>query len=149
MNQINLHQYNKYLKLELRDKKKYVYDPVRNKYVFLSPEEFVRQLYLQYLWIEKGLSKRLIQVEKEFKLGKQRKRYDIVCFNNKTEPFLLVECKSFKVDLDESAYKQVSVYNLELKIPFLALCNGRELQYVKINFENGDYEFVDDISWPH
>lgn len=49
--------------------KEYIYDEIRKQWIMLTPEEWVRQNFLQYLIQVKKYPATLIAVEKEIQLG--------------------------------------------------------------------------------
>ncbi|HOI33461.1 MAG TPA: type I restriction enzyme HsdR N-terminal domain-containing protein, partial [Bacteroidales bacterium] len=67
-----------------------VFDPIRRRYVALTPEEKVRQQVLQLLVDKLNVPEGLIAVEYTIKLGKLTKRCDIVVFSEKFSPILIV-----------------------------------------------------------
>lgn len=123
----------------------YVKDPIRRKWIQLTPEEFVRQLTLEYLMELPALSKRLLSVEKQIKVNGLTKRFDILLYNDKAEPFLLVECKAPQVKLSDETFRQISFYNLELKVPLLLITNGMDSYFCKVDFENAAYTFQSEV----
>ncbi len=52
-------------KIEMKDGKEHIFDPLRKKWVRLTPEEWVRQNFLQYLLQTKQYPASLIAIEKE------------------------------------------------------------------------------------
>ena len=76
--------------------KEYIYDPTRKKYLINSPEEWIRQNFIEYLHNKKGFPISLMSTEKLTKINSLKNRSDIVCFNRQGKPILLVECKSEK-----------------------------------------------------
>lgn len=65
---------------------------IRQKEIFLSPEEVVRQLYLMVLTIDYGYSKDRIQLEYPVSFGTEKKRADIVILQNDlSTPLIIVE----------------------------------------------------------
>ena len=77
---LNLPKYS--FKIKNRENKLYIFDIIRKKYIFLSPEEWVRQHFVHYLILDKNYPKSLIAIEKQLKLNKLVKRTDILVFNN-------------------------------------------------------------------
>lgn len=142
---LNLLQYNHLLETKSTNDKTYVMDPIRRKWIVVTPEEFVRQLTLQYLFELASESKRLISVEKQIKVNGITKRFDILLYDDQANPYLLVECKAPKVPLTDQTFQQVSFYNVELKVPLLLITNGRDSYFCKVDFENGTYTFEDQI----
>ncbi|MFZ4560072.1 MAG: type I restriction enzyme HsdR N-terminal domain-containing protein [Saprospiraceae bacterium] len=125
--------------------KRQVWDPFRESWVAVTPEELVRQLFLQYLVREKQYNKNRISVEKELRVGERTKRCDILVRNLAMEPFLIVECKSATVPLDHSVFFQIATYNLALQAPFLVLTNGRETWCCRLDYQNGSIEELSEL----
>ncbi len=101
-----------------------VFDEVRRKHVALTPEEWVRQHVLHYLFTEKKYPKTLVAVEKEIVVNGLRKRCDVVAFNRSGAPILLVECKADSVNITDEALRQILNYNQKLNVKYLWVTNG-------------------------
>ena len=104
--------------------KEFIFDEFRKRWVILTPEEWVRQNFLQYLTQTKKYPASLIAIEKEIKLGELKKRFDIVVYDGNTKPWMIVECKEMNVKLDKSVLDQVLRYNTTLNVPYLVITNG-------------------------
>lgn len=104
--------------------KEYIFDEMRRFWARLTPEEWVRQNFLQYLLNVKKYPASLIAVEKEIMLGELKKRYDILVFDREHRPWLLIECKAMEVSLSESVLEQVLRYHAAVPVPFLVITNG-------------------------
>jgi len=104
--------------------KEYIFDEVRRQWVLLTPEEWVRQNFLQYLIVGKKYPSSLIAVEKEIFLEDVKKRFDIVVYDRNTQPWMLIECKEMNVVLDKAVLNQVLRYNINLQVPYLVITNG-------------------------
>ncbi|MFM6926769.1 MAG: type I restriction enzyme HsdR N-terminal domain-containing protein [Ferruginibacter sp.] len=104
--------------------KEFIFDPFRKRWVLLTPEEWVRQNFLQYLTQIKKYPASLIAIEKEIKLGELKKRFDIVVYDKETKPWMIVECKEMNVALDKSVLDQVLRYNISLNVPYVCITNG-------------------------
>lgn len=104
----------------------YIFDIIRKKYVRLSPEEWVRQNFLNYLLKFKAYPKGLISVEKEIKINHLRKRYDIVVYDTQRKPWMLIECKAPQVLLTEDTFHQLLRYNQVISAPYWTLTNGKQ-----------------------
>jgi hypothetical protein len=102
----------------------YIFDEVRKRWVVLTPEEWVRQQFLQYLVQVKHYPLSLIAVEKQLLMGDLRKRFDIVVYGKDTKPRMVVECKQMDVVLDHKVLDQVLRYNSILRVPFVVITNG-------------------------
>lgn len=113
-------------RIEQKEGKDYIFDRVRKKFVFLSPEEWVRQQFLHYLIEVKQYPPALLSIEKQIKLGQRVRRYDIVVYKQET-PWLLVECKQEQEVLSPAVLQQILSYNSELKVAYLVITNGHEV----------------------
>ncbi|MBC7641881.1 MAG: type I restriction enzyme HsdR N-terminal domain-containing protein [Flavobacterium sp.] len=116
---------------------------IRKKFIFLTPEEWVRQHVVQYLIVEKKYPKSLINVEKTLKINDLTKRYDVVIFNNNGSINVLVECKSADIKISQGTFDQIARYNLTLKANLLMLTNGLNHYFCKIDFDNEKYSFLE------
>ena len=83
-----------------------IFDEIRKKFIFLNPEEWVRQHVIQFLITEKKYPKSYINVEKELKINDLIKRYDVVIFNSDKTINLLVECKAPKIKINQTTFDQ-------------------------------------------
>lgn len=101
-----------------------IYDIIRNKYIVLTAEEWVRQHIIRYLIEDLGYPKGLIKVESGVSYNSRIKRSDIVVFNNMGEPSILVECKSPDISINQSTLEQAAMYNHTLKAEIIVLTNG-------------------------
>jgi hypothetical protein len=112
-------------KIRTDDKKDFIFDEFRKSWVRLTPEEWVRQNFLQYLIKVKRYPLSLIAVEKEILLGELSKRFDILVYNSKHQPWMMVECKSMDVIIDQKVMEQLLRYNISVPVPFLVITNGK------------------------
>src|ERR1700761_8248340 len=113
-----------------------LFDEIRKKKIILTPEEWVRQHFVQYLINQKRYPKSLIKLEGGHKLHGKAKRSDIVVFDSSGQKILLVECKASAVNIDQKVFDQVARYNIVHKIGLLAVTNGLQHYYCTIDFEN-------------
>lgn len=102
---------------------KKVFDVVRSKWVAATPEEIVRQQWIQKMIQELGYPKEYIAVEKE--LTATMRRADIVVYSRACTPLLLIECKAEA--LTSTDFDQVIGYNATIQAPYLALVNGHQM----------------------
>lgn len=127
------------------ENKSYIFDPIRKKFVILTPEEWVRQHTINFLIDTHNYPRSLINVEKEIKVLNTRKRYDIVVFNRDGSIFLAVECKAPKIKITQKTFDQIARYNLELKADFLMITNGRSHYYCALNYKEKRYIFLEHL----
>ncbi|HLW63528.1 MAG TPA: type I restriction enzyme HsdR N-terminal domain-containing protein [Flavobacterium sp.] len=127
------------------ENKWYIFDEIRKKYVFLTPEEWVRQHVVRFLIEVKGYPKSYINLEKIVKINGMNKRYDVVVFDPKGEIFLLVECKEPNVAITQAVFDQIARYNSNLNAQFLMVTNGLQHYYCKLDYLNENYQFLTDL----
>lgn len=112
-------------KIKNQADKEYIFDEIRKQWIMLTPEEWVRQNFLQYLIQVKKYPASLIAVEKEIQLADLIKRFDIVVYDRDTRPWMIIECKEMEVMLTDSVLNQALRYNITLNVPFIVITNGR------------------------
>ena len=122
-----------------------IFDEIRKKNIIITPEEWVRQHFVQYLIQQKKYPKTLIKLEGGHKLYGKAKRSDIIVFNPDGQKMLMVECKAPSVKIDHKVFEQIARYNMVHKIALLAVTNGVEHYYCTIDFEKGSYLFIEDL----
>jgi len=120
-----------------------IFDAFRKRWVALTPEEWVRQNFLQYLSVVKGYPPSLIAVEKEIDVGERKKRFDIVVYDRSAKPFMLIECKEMNVPLETSVIDQVLRYHTVLQARCLVITNGSYC--FAFGNENGQLTELDSI----
>ncbi len=143
MERLNLPEYS--FKIRNRGGKIFIFDPFRKKEFLLTPEEWVRQNFLQYMVVEKDFPASLISVEMGFRLNKLIKRGDIVAFGRDGKPVLLVECKASSVNISQNTFDQIARYNMSLKVNYLIVTNGLRHFCCRMDFENKTYNFLESI----
>ncbi|KAA1246122.1 type I restriction enzyme HsdR N-terminal domain-containing protein [Aquimarina sp. RZ0] len=122
-----------------------IFDLIRKKFIFLTPEEWVRQHTIHYLIEEKKYPQTLINVEKLIKVNDLNKRYDIIIFNPDGSIYLIVECKSHAVRITQKVFDQIARYNLSLQAEYLMITNGLDHYYCQMDYEEQRYTFLKDI----
>ena len=130
-----------------------VFDEVRKKWVAYTPEEYVRQQFIQHLIQNLGFSPARLAVEKGFKLYSRTKRWDIAYHNRMGEWRMLVEVKSADVPITQTVVDQIAQYNIALQIPFLIVTNGLQHLCFFLDKSSNSYEkltklpFAKDVEW--
>lgn len=122
-----------------------VFDIIRRKYVKLTPEENVRQQFIHYLISEKLFPASLISIEKSLYINNLLKRFDAVAYNNKGKPIVLIEFKGPEIELKQSVFEQISIYNIKLKVNYLIVSNGITHYCCYVDHENSEIKFMKDI----
>jgi hypothetical protein len=111
-------------KIKKEQGKEFIFDDIRKQWIMLTPEEWVRQNFLQYLIHVKKYPAALMAVEKELMLGELKKRADIVVFGTDSKPWLMVECKEMNVPIDEKTLQQILRYRISVPVRFIVVTNG-------------------------
>ena len=132
-------------KLKQKDEQYEIFDLIRKKYVLLTPEEWVRQHFVNYLINHQHYPKSMIQVEREIIYNNLSKRFDVVVYDQMGEPFMLVECKAASVKLSQETFAQAATYNLNLKSNYLVISNGKQHFCCKIEHKLKKYDFVSQL----
>lgn len=124
------------LKIRENGSQQEVFDPVRQKWVALTPEERVRQVYILYLLNVKEFPLSHLSVEHAVTVNGMTQRYDLVVFGNDLQPWMMVECKAPHVKLTQKVADQAARYNTVLRAPLICVTNGMEQRVFEIDFEN-------------
>jgi len=119
-----------------------ILDRIRRKYVRLTPEEWVRQNFVQYLIMEGKYPPGLIGIEVMIDLNKLKRRVDILVHDRMGKPVLAVECKEPDVKIDDKVFDQIVAYNMALKVPFIVVTNGIEHYACRVDHEENRWEFL-------
>jgi len=120
-----------WFKTETRDGKTFVFDPLRRRWVALTPEEEVRQKMLYLLVEHLHVPAGLVAVEYSLKVNGLDKRADAVVFGTDGAPLMIVECKAPSVELTPAVLDQALRYYSALQPRFLLLSNGTAMHCFK------------------
>jgi len=143
MQKLNFSSYS--FRFKNSENKASIFDPIRKKFIILTPEEWVRQHVICFLIEEKEYPKSLINVEKVLHVNGLRKRYDIVVFNPNGTICILIECKAPEVKISQSTFDQIARYNRTLDAQFLMVTNGLNHYFCLMDFENEKYTFLENL----
>ncbi|WP_035454833.1 type I restriction enzyme HsdR N-terminal domain-containing protein [Algoriphagus terrigena] len=120
--------------------KLWIFDSLRRKHLVLTPEEWVRQHWINFLITHQGYPGGLFSLEKGLTYNQLRKRTDLIVFDREAVPYLLVECKAPGVKIDEKTLGQAMTYNQKINCPNLILSNG--LTHIYMSYSETDQRFV-------
>lgn len=143
--EIDFLQYREQLQLKKQNNKLYFFDPIRQKYLLMQPEEMVRQLVVQYLIHEKNYNKNRIKLEKQLTVNERTKRCDILVYALDMQPFLLVECKAPNIKITQDTFEQIAWYNMPLKVQYLLVTNGIQTYCCNMDYDKNSFEFLEDV----
>ena len=133
------------IKLQQRDGKSFIFDPLRKKYIALTPEEWVRQHFVHFLTDFKGYPKGLLTNEVQLNLNGTKKRCDTVLFNKDLSARMIVEYKAPHVEITQAVFDQITRYNMVLKVEYLIVSNGLRHYCCRIDYNTMQYTFLPDI----
>jgi hypothetical protein len=140
---LNLPEYP--FKITLKETRHFIFDEVRKKHLVLTPEEWVRQHFIQYLILYKKFPRSLIQIEGGLSLNQLQKRTDIVIFNNQGERIMVIECKAPAIKLNQAVFDQAARYNSVHKTKWLVVTNGLNHCYAQIDHAKECFTFFEEL----
>jgi predicted proteasome-type protease len=82
-------------------------------------------------------------VEGEIRYNTMKKRFDILVYDVKGEPRLIVECKAPTLTISQAVFDQVATYNVTLKVDYLMVTNGLEHYACHVNHLTGEVKFLE------
>ncbi len=111
-------------KVKQQDNTRFIFDELRKVWLKLTPEEWVRQNFVQFLITCKKYPSALIAIEKKIFVGEMTKRFDILVYQHDFRPMMMIECKAMTVPLSEEVLNQVLRYNISMLVTYLVITNG-------------------------
>ena len=130
-------------KIKKEQGKVWIFDVIRKKYIVLTPEEWVRQHFIQHLLNDLKYPRTLFKVESGLSFNHLQKRSDILIHNRQGKPWMIVECKSPSIKLSQKAFNQIAVYNMNIGAKFLAITNGMVHYCCEAAAPGGEAKFMD------
>jgi len=119
-----------------------VYDPQRMRYVALTPEEYVRQHFVNWLINFLHYPASNIGNEIGLKVNGTRKRCDTLVMAEDGSPLMIVEYKAPDVTITQATFDQVVRYNMVFHARYLVVSNGFHHYCCVIDYENDTYHFL-------
>lgn len=130
---------------ETEENKLSIYDTLRRKYIALTPEEWVRQHFINYLINYKGYPEALLANEMAISLNGTTKRCDSVLFSPQMQPRMILEYKAPHINISQKVFDQITRYNMVLHVEYLIVSNGLHHYCCKIDIKENRYTFLQDI----
>ncbi len=122
-----------------------VYDRWRQRWVALTPEEWVRQHFVSMLVTEKGYLSGRIANEISITLNGTSRRCDTVVYDRTMRPVMIVEYKAPDVQVSQRTFDQIARYAMVLRAPFLMVSNGMQHYCCRMDYEACRCEFLKDV----
>ncbi len=122
-----------------------VFDPLRRRYVRLTPEEWVRQHFTAFLITHKGYPSGLLGNEVSLEMNGLSRRCDTVLYGLNRMPKMIVEYKAPTVALTQKVFDQVWRYNTVLRVEWLVVSNGLQHVVCHLDTKKGTYGFLPEV----
>jgi predicted type IV restriction endonuclease len=133
------------VKIRQINQKVQIFDPFRKKFVMLTPEEWVRQHFADYLITSKGYPAGLISTELPLNIADKAGRSDLVVHDRKGSIVMVIECKAPHITLSQEVFDQVSAYNYRLQAKYMVVTNGLTHYCFQFDRETKIIRFVSEI----
>lgn len=123
-----------------------IFDPLRRRWLYLTPEEWVRQHFIAHLTNDRNYPPHLMANEVGIELNGLHRRCDSVVWNrNDASPLMIIEYKAPTVELTRRVFDQIVRYNMVLQAPYLIVSNGLTHYCCRIDCASGTYSFLNEI----
>lgn len=133
------------IKLQQKEGKTRIFDPLRRRYVVLTPEEWVRQHFVSYLIHHLGYPAAVLGNEVGISVGETSKRCDTLLYDRHAQPLMIIEYKAPHITLNQRVFDQISRYNMALHVDYLIVSNGMQHYCCRMNYTEGTYHFLREI----
>ena len=122
-----------------------VFDRLRKRFVALTPEEWVRQHFVEYLIQEKQFPSALMGNEVSLTQNGIKRRCDTLVADRQGKPLVIVEYKAPEIEITQQVFDQIVRYNMVLRARYLMVSNGMTHYCCHIDYDNNTYAFLTDI----
>jgi len=133
------------LRLTKKNGKVYVRCLIRSKEIVLTPEEWVRQHLVYYLTRIKGVQAGRLAIEMSITYNNMQRRCDLVVFDQKGIPAMIIECKAPDVVVNTEVFQQIAQYNRVLNVEYLLVSNGLDHIICRVDRSTGAIAFLNDL----
>lgn len=134
------------LKIKWEDGGLKVFDALRNKYVRLTPEEWVRQNFVAYLVNHLGYPSGLMGNEISLTQNGIKRRCDTIVADSNGKPLIIIEYKAPDVEISQEVFNQICRYNSVLRAKYLVVTNGLNHFCCRIDYDSElNITFLKDI----
>ena len=122
-----------------------IWDRLRERWVALTPEEWVRQHFVEWLITDKGFPAALMGNEVSLTQNGISRRCDTVIGDRTGQPLVIVEYKAPNINITQKVFDQIVRYNMVLKARYLMVSNGLVHYCCQIDYEKNSYRFLEEI----
>lgn len=129
-------------KLKRTDGSIEIFDTLRSRYVALTPEEWVRQHFVNFLTTQYGYKSALMANEMCLHVGSKTVRADTVVLSKSLIPKMIIEYKAPTVAITEKTFHQALAYNSLLHVDYLVMSNGLTHIYCRIDYQTNKFQFL-------
>ena len=133
------------IKLSGSPEKPAIWDILRQKFIALTPEEWVRQHFVHLLTDHLGYPQSLMANEVKLAVGNKTLRADSVLYSRELRPRMIIEYKAPHIPITQKVFDQISVYNLLLHVDYLVVSNGLEHYICRMDYDDKKYLFLEEI----
>lgn len=122
-----------------------VLDPLRRRWVALTPEEWVRQHFVHWLTSDLGYPASLMANEVGLNIGQKNLRADSVLYDRHLQPRMIIEYKAPNIVITQRVFDQIAAYNMTLHAQYLVVSNGLVHYCCRQSDDGKKYLFLDHI----
>lgn len=123
-----------------------IYCPLRNRFVALTPEEWVRQHFVHHLTANLGYPAPLLANEVSITLNSTARRCDTVLYSPEGLcPRMIVEYKAPHIPITRQVFDQIFRYNMVLRVPLLIVSNGMTHYCCAVDYTTNSARFLSAI----
>lgn len=122
-----------------------IYDSLRSKWIVLTPEEWVRQNFVEYLVGYRGFPRGRMGNEVSLRLNNTLRRCDTIVFDSGRNPFVVIEYKAPEIEITQEVFSQILRYNSVFRAPFLIVSNGMRHFCCRATFNPLSCSFLKEI----
>ena len=140
---MNLPQFD--FKIRKENEKYQIFDSIRNSFVALTPEEWVRQHLVRHLIENLSYPTNFISNEVSIEYNGLKKRCDSIVYSKDFSPMIICEYKAESIEITQKVFDQAAVYNQRLNVPFFLISNGNQHIFCRVLQKEKRYEFYPTI----
>ena len=143
---LNMPNYSDRIRMRKQNEQIQIFDPIRGKWIVLTPEEWVRQNTIIYISDTLEVPMTRIANEVAITYNGLTKRCDSIIYDDYGNPLIIIEYKRSDIEITQCVFDQIATYNLQLRVPYLIVSNGLQHILCKVDFESRKYIFAE--QWP-